>query len=230
LSSLIELNDLSKIYQTGTLAVSAITHINLLINAPEMVAIMGPSGSGKSTMMNILGLLDRPTSGTFLFNGQNTAEFNDDQLAEFRNQKVGFVFQAFFLLPRLNAQQNVALPLLYRGIHPTEAYKRALAIMEEIHIDHLYRNKSYEMSGGEQQRVAIARALIGNPEIILADEPTGALDSKTGQEIINIFVNLNKNDKKTIIIITHDLNIAKQCQRIITLRDGKIIDDKKHEN
>lgn len=194
-----------------------------------MIAIIGPSGSGKSTTMNILGLLDRPTSGIFLFNGHDTAKFNDNQLAEFRNQRVGFVFQSFFLLPRLNAQQNVALPLLYRDINLKEANQKASVMLEKVHIGHLYRNKPFEMSGGEQQRVAIARALVGEPDIILADEPTGALDSQTSQEIMNIIIDLNKKEGKTIIIITHDSNIAKQCRRIISLQDGKIIGDKNNE-
>jgi putative ABC transport system ATP-binding protein len=226
LSSLIELNHVDKIYQTGEIAIVALKDINLTINEQELVAIIGASGSGKSTMMNIIGLLDHPTNGEFLLNGRKPADYSDNELARIRNQKIGFVFQSFFLLPRLTAEQNVALPLYYRGISPIETKKCANMMLEKFEIGHLARNYPRQMSGGEQQRVAIARALVGEPDIILADEPTGALDSKTGQEIINLFIHLNRVEKRTIIIITHDSNVSRKCRRIINIKDGSVINDR----
>ena len=203
----------------------ALNHINLTISAKEMLAIIGVSGSGKSTLMNIIGLLDKPTTGEFLLHDKEISTFNADELAEIRNKTIGFVFKSFFLLPRLTAEQNVALPLLYRGVNLQQAKKQANNMLEKVGIAHLHNHKPNQMSGGEQQRVAIARALIGQPDIILADEPTGSLDTKTGQEILDLFSNLNTIDKKTVVIITHDPNISKQCQRIVNLKDGKIISD-----
>jgi putative ABC transport system ATP-binding protein len=226
LSSLIELRGVSKTYHTGEIAIEALRNVDLTINKQELVAIVGASGSGKSTMMNILGLLDRPTTGEFLLNGENVAAFNDNVLAETRNRAIGFVFQSFFLLPRLTAEQNVELPLFYRGVAQAEAKERANAMLAKVEIGHLARNRPRQMSGGEQQRVAIARALVGEPDIILADEPTGALDSRTGQEIINLFIHLNQVEKRTVIIITHDSNVSRQCRRVVTIRDGKIITDR----
>lgn len=226
--SLIRFNNVTKIYQTGETALRALNSVDLSIKKNELVGIVGVSGSGKSTMMNIIGLLDTPTSGTFTFSGKDVSSFNENQLAEIRNKKIGFVFQSFFLLARLNAIQNVTMPLLYRGISSNIAKKQASQMLEKLKIGHLGTHKPNQMSGGEQQRVAISRALIGEPDIILADEPTGSLDSKTGHEIIDLFIKLNKDEGKTIIIVTHDLNVAKQCKRIITLKDGQIITDKKH--
>lgn len=223
--SLIELKNINKIYQTGTIALRALKDVSLVIDSLEMVAIVGVSGSGKSTMMNIIGLLDLPTSGKFLLNGKQVSLIAEDELAEIRNKTIGFVFQSFFLLPRLKALQNVVLPLLYRGYNFKKALKTAENIMAKLGISHLCDNKPNQMSGGEQQRVAIARALIGNPEIILADEPTGSLDTKTGREIMSLFAKLHEIDHKTVIIITHDQSISEQCGRIITLQDGRIIND-----
>jgi putative ABC transport system ATP-binding protein len=226
LSSLIELKNVGKIYQTGEIAIPALSDINLSIKEQELVAIIGASGSGKSTLMNIVGLLDRPTTGEFLLNGEKVMDFNDDELAEVRNRKIGFVFQSFFLLPRLTAEQNVELPLFYRGVGVGEAKERVTEILAKLEIGHLARSRPRQMSGGEQQRVAIARALVGKPDIILADEPTGSLDSKTGQEILNLFIHLNQIEKCTVIVITHDFNISRQCRRVVSIKDGKIISDR----
>jgi putative ABC transport system ATP-binding protein len=225
LSPLIKLNNVTKIYQTGETALRALNDVSLSISEHEFVAIMGGSGSGKSTMMNILGLLDHPTSGSYFLSEKEVTSLNDDERAYIRNRKIGFIFQLFFLLPRLNAEQNVMLPLLYRGIAKKEAQEYALAMLEKVHIAHLHHHKPNQMSGGEQQRVAIARALVGDPSIILADEPTGALDSKTSQDLMKLFFSLYEKEKKTIAIVTHDPKVAKQCKRIITIEDGKIIGD-----
>lgn len=203
----------------------ALNHVDVQIEKHQLVAIIGQSGSGKSTMMHMIGLLDRPTSGSYLLNNKEVSKLSDDELSAIRNETIGFAFQAFFLLPRFTATQNVMLPLLYRNIDIDEARKRAIAMLEKIEIGRLKDNKPSQMSGGQQQRVAIARALVGNPEIILADEPTGALDSSTSQEVLNIFLNLNKKDRKTVIIVTHDPHVAEQCERIITVCDGKIEKD-----
>lgn len=225
MSFLIELKNITKIYQTSEMALRALDDVSLAIKSQEILAIIGASGSGKSTMMNIIGLLDKPTSGAFLLNGKNVTRFDENKLAEIRNQTIGFIFQLFYLLPRLTAEQNVALPLLYRGTPAVDAKKQVLATLEQVGIPHLARKRPNQMSGGEQQRVAIARALVGKPDVLLADEPTGSLDSKTGQEIIDLFIKLNKKYKKTVIIITHDPNISKQCKRVVTLKDGQIISD-----
>lgn len=223
--SLIELNHITKIYQTGETALKALDEIDLSINKHELIAIMGTSGSGKSTLMNMIGLLDRPTSGTILFNDKKTSTFTDDNMAYFRNEKIGFVFQTFFLLSRLNVERNTMLPLLYRGMNIKQARKEAYTILEKLGIARLYHHKPYQLSGGEQQRVAIARALVGNPDIILADEPTGSLDSKTGQEVIDLFIQLHQQENRTIIMVTHNADIAAQFHRTIMLKDGKIVKD-----
>jgi putative ABC transport system ATP-binding protein len=193
-----------------------------------MVSIMGPSGSGKSTMMNTLGCLDRPTSGDYILDGESVADMNDDQLASVRNRKVGFVFQSFNLLSRLTALGNVELPLRYAGV--TEGRReRAQAALEAVGLKDRMSHRPYELSGGQQQRVAVARSLVNNPAIIMADEPTGNLDSKVGKEIMNLLLNLNKDLGTTLIIVTHDPNIAEQTQRVIRLRDGELdpaFDDK----
>lgn len=225
MSHLIQLEELSKVYQTGSISVRALNEINLTIDPHEMMAIIGPSGSGKSTMMNIIGLLDRPTSGSFILNGKDMADCSEDELAEIRNRTIGFVFQSFFLLPRLNAEQNIMLPLLYRGVGIKEAQAMANDLLKKLGIGYLNKNKPSQMSGGQQQRVAIARALIGNPDLILADEPTGALDSKTSQEIMDWFLELHNVDKRTVIIITHDANISGQCARVVAIKDGVIVSD-----
>lgn len=222
---MIELREVSKTYSMGGNLIYALKKVNIEIAAGELVAIVGPSGSGKSSIMNILGLLDRPSSGHYYLNNKEVSTLDDNEQASFRNQNVGFVFQSFFLLPRLTALQNVALPLLYRGLHKSEIHTRSEAILKKINIDHLAKNKPNQMSGGQQQRVAIARALVGNPTILLADEPTGALDSKTGQDVMNLFIQLNEEDQTTIIIVTHDPGVAKQCKRIIRMQDGLVIEE-----
>ena len=221
MNTIIELKNVDKIYTAGKLSVPALLRINVAIKAAEMVAIMGPSGSGKSTLMNIIGLLDRPSGGELLID-EKAINLNmpTGKLAQLRGQKIGFVFQTFNLLPRLSALDNVLLPTLYQRGNKTEFKKHAKKLLDQVGLTARINHKPSELSGGERQRVAIARALINNPEVILADEPTGNLDSKSGQEIISILKDLNK-DGKTIIIITHDANIAKHCSRTIHLFDGE---------
>jgi len=221
--SLITLDNITRTYKIGKNKVHALENANLTIGFSELTAIMGASGSGKSTLLNIIGLLDKPTSGTYFLEGKSTSHLNENELAELRNHKVGFVFQAFFLLPKLSIEQNVALPLLYRNINYQNARLKAREHLDQVGILHLAANKPNQLSGGERQRAAIARALVGNPEILLADEPTGALDSKTGQAIMDLFMDLHKNQERTIIIVTHDPAISEQCARTIYLSDGKIV-------
>jgi len=223
--SVINLCNVSKCYQTGSTTVKALNSINLSIELGERVAIVGASGSGKSTLLNILGLLDRPTEGEYFLSGKEVAHLNDDEQSTMRNREIGFVFQSFFLLPRLDALQNVMLPLVYRDTPKEEAKERAMVMLDKLNIAHLSHHKPNQMSGGQQQRVALARALIGNPEVILADEPTGALDSQTSQEVMNLFIKLHEDHSKTVIIVTHDMDIARQCPRIVKVQDGKIISD-----
>lgn len=215
----IEARDLVKTYQMGEFLVEALRGVSFNIRRGEVVSIMGPSGSGKSTMMNTLGCLDRPTSGEYILDGESVAQMNDDQLASVRNRKVGFVFQSFNLLSRLTALGNVELPLRYSGI--TEGRRDiAKSALEAVGLKDRMTHRPYELSGGQQQRVAVARALVNNPAIIMADEPTGNLDSKVGKEIMNLLLNLNKERGTTLIIVTHDPTIAEQTQRVIRLRDG----------
>lgn len=223
----IEARDLRKTYKMGEIEVQALRGVSFTIERGEVVAIMGPSGSGKSTMMNTLGCLDRPTSGDYILDGESVAEMNDDQLASVRNRKVGFVFQSFNLLSRLTALGNVELPLRYAGI--TEGRReRAKAGLEAVGLENRMNHRPYESSGGQQQRVAVARSLVNNPAIIMADEPTGNLDSKVGKEIMNLLLNLKKERGTTLIIVTHDPKIAEQTQRVIRLRDGEL--DTSEEN
>ncbi len=218
---IIELIAVDKIYQSGKLMVPALLGINLAIKPGAMVAIIGPSGSGKSTLMNILGLLDRPSTGQLTIDGQPiNLTMSDTMLAKLRSQKIGFVFQSFNLLPKLSALENVLVPTQYRRDSRAAARERAIKLLKQVGLGERLYHKPTELSGGEKQRVAIARALINNPEIILADEPTGNLDSRSGQEVIDILKTLNR-DGKTVIIITHDATIAKQCQTTIALRDGR---------
>lgn len=217
----IEARNLTKTYMMGEFEVQALRDVSFTIERGEMVSIMGPSGSGKSTMMNTLGCLDRPTSGEYILDGESVAEMNDDQLASVRNRKVGFVFQSFNLLSRLTALGNVELPLRYAGL--TEGRReRAQAALEAVGLKDRMTHRPYELSGGQQQRVAVARALVNNPAIIMADEPTGNLDSKVGKEIMSLLLGLNKERGTTLIIVTHDPNIAEQTQRVIRLRDGEL--------
>ena len=213
--------NLVKTYQMGDVEVQALRGLNMTIQRGEVVAIVGPSGSGKSTLMNILGCLDRPTSGTYILDGESVAGMNDDQHANVRNRKVGFIFQSFNLLSRATALSNVELPLRYSGMR-TGRKERARQSLIAVGLEERIFHKPFELSGGQQQRVAIARALVNNPAIIMADEPTGNLDSKVGQEIMDLLLNLNKQSGTTLIIVTHDPRIAAQTQRTIRIRDGMV--------
>ena len=221
---LIQLVDINKKHFLGDNILHILVNINLEIQKGEFTAIVGPSGSGKSTLMNILGCLDRPTSGEYFLNGKNVAALTDDELANVRNKQVGFVFQSFNLLPRITAQENVALPLIYAGgINEKERLERAAELLEMVGLSDRMGHRPNELSGGQKQRVAIARALINNPSIIMADEPTGNLDSKSSVEIMQIFKDLNEQQGKTVIIVTHDQEIAERAKRVITVRDGVIV-------
>ena len=222
-SPLIQVEGLEKVYRLGSVDVPALRGVDISIRQGEMVAIMGPSGSGKSTLMNILGCLDRPTSGRYLLGGADVGAMNDNELAEIRRGRVGFVFQTFNLLTRMTAQENVELPLLYSG--RDRRSERALEALERVGLGERARHRPTELSGGEQQRVAIARALVNEPSLILADEPTGNLDSKVGQEIMSIFGELNKNEGITVILVTHDADISAAARRVIGLRDGLVVRD-----
>ncbi|MBN2709489.1 MAG: ABC transporter ATP-binding protein [Calditrichaceae bacterium] len=224
---LIQINDVTKIYQLGDINVRALDRVNLIIHKNEYVAIMGPSGSGKSTLMNIVGCLDVLTDGQYVLNDNDVSKLTDDQLAEIRNKEIGFVFQTFNLLPRANSLHNVELPLIYNGTPRNQRKELALKALERVGLGDRALHKPNELSGGQRQRVAIARALINNPSIILADEPTGNLDSKTGEEIMQIFNELNEAGN-TIILVTHEEHIAKHSKRVIKLLDGKIIEDERN--
>ncbi|MEN9978801.1 MAG: ABC transporter ATP-binding protein [candidate division WOR-3 bacterium] len=221
---MIRLQGVFKSYSLGKTVVRALNGISLEISRGEYVALMGPSGSGKSTLMHILGCLDTPDAGSYFFDGDDTARFNDRELARLRNRAFGFVFQSFNLLPRLSALANVELPMLYAGIRRRARIKRATELLELVGLGDRLRHKPNELSGGEMQRVAIARALANEPEVILADEPTGNLDSRTGAEIMRLFDRLAE-EGKTVVIVTHDPGIAEHCRRIVRLRDGEIVAD-----
>lgn len=223
---LIQLENIYKIYKLGDTEVHALDGITLAIEQGEFIAIIGPSGSGKSTLMNILGCLDTPTEGSYLFEGRDMSKLSDDQLAIIRNKHIGFVFQSFNLLPKLDAVENVEVPLTYAGEKGTARRERAVKMLEIVGLGDRIHHKPKELSGGQQQRVAIARALSTDPPVILADEPTGNLDTKSGTEIMQILKELNKSGK-TVILITHDINIAKQARRNVHIQDGKIIEDVK---
>ncbi len=223
---LIEARKLTKIYKIGTVEVPALQEIDLDIDKNEYVAIMGPSGSGKSTLMNLIGCLDTPTSGTYRLAGTLVSELNDDRLAEIRNKEIGFVFQTFNLLPRATALHNVELPLIYAGIPAARRREMAKQALERVGLADRMHHKPNELSGGQRQRVAIARALVNNPSIILADEPTGNLDTKTGDEIMSIFQELHEQGN-TIILVTHEEYIAEHARRIVRLRDGRIEADER---
>lgn len=218
----IETRNLKKIYQMGEIEVRALNGIDMKIKRGSVVSIMGPSGSGKSTLMNLLGCLDRPTEGEYYLDGIQVAKMKDDELANVRNRKVGFVFQSFNLLPRQSAMANVELPMRYSGVTRGRREQAAIAL-RAVGLGDRLTHKPTELSGGQQQRVAIARALVNDPAIIMADEPTGNLDSKSGKEIMDLLLNLNATRETTIIIVTHDPRVAEQTQRIINLMDGKIV-------
>lgn len=218
---MIKVSHLSKIYRNAEVETIALDDASFEIKKGEFVAIMGPSGSGKSTLMHIIGALDLPTSGTYSLDGQDISKLNEDQLADIRNRKIGFVFQSYNLLPRISALKNVILPMIYAGIHKNERVERAKKYLTMVGLENRMEHRSNQLSGGQQQRVAIARALVMNPNILLADEPTGNLATVQGEEIMKIFRELNKHGH-TIIMITHELNIAKYANRIIKILDGKI--------
>ncbi|MBR4723802.1 MAG: ABC transporter ATP-binding protein [Clostridia bacterium] len=221
---MIRLENITKIYKMGQNEVRALDGVSLHIKPREFVSVIGPSGSGKSTLMNMIGCLDVPTGGKYMIDGIDASKMTDNQLADIRNRKIGFIFQQYNLLSKLSALENVELPLIYRGIPSAKRQEMALAALTKVGLADKAMHKPTELSGGQQQRVSVARALCGNPSLILADEPTGALDSKSGVEIMQMIHDLHK-DGNTIVIITHDLSIAKQAERIITIRDGKITSD-----
>lgn len=220
---MIDLRDVTKIYQMGDSEFQALKGISLFIERGELVAIVGPSGSGKSSTMNILGLLDKPTTGEYFLDEQNTRDFTGNQLARLRNQSIGFIFQSFFLLPKLTALQNVGLPLFYANRAASEIKERAMAILDKVGMADYATHRPNELSGGQQQRVAIARALVGEPKILLADEPTGALDTKTSEVVMELLIGMAEGT--TVVIITHDMEVANQCPRVIKIRDGLIQED-----
>ena len=226
---MIETKNLIKEYDVGSQKVKALDGINLSVDEGEFISIMGPSGSGKTTLMNIIGCLDTPTNGTYRLNGRSVSDLTEDELANIRNEEIGFVFQSFHLLARNSALDNVMLPLKYAGTSKNEAIKRSNEALEQVGLSDRSKHTPAELSGGQQQRVAIARALVNNPSILFADEPTGNLDSKTGTDVMNIFKELNNNGQ-TIILITHEDSIAKQSNRIITIMDGLIKSDVKEQH
>ncbi len=223
---IIELENVAKYYKMGDDLVKALDGIDVKINQGDFVAIVGPSGSGKSTMMNMVGALDLPTKGVVYLDGEDITNFEESHLAQIRGNKIGFVFQTFNLIPTLTAAENIALPMIFQGIAKEEREKRVGKILKDISLVHRKNHFPSELSGGERQRVAIGRALANNPEVILADEPTGNLDSKTGLEIMNLFKELNKKGR-TIILVTHDLNLIKYASKVLKIRDGKLENRKK---
>jgi len=229
MNSIIRLHDITKTYKIGTEIINALNGVTLEIFKNEYVALMGPSGSGKSTLMNVLGCLDSPTSGEYILNGLSVAQMLDNELAEVRNKEIGFVFQSFNLLPRSTALDNVTLPLVYAGFSKTDRVTRGKEVLAQVNLEDRMTHKPNELSGGQRQRVAIARALVNHPAIILADEPTGNLDSKTSVEIMGLFEEIHKNGN-TIIIVTHEEDIAQYAHRIIRLRDGKVESDEVNKN
>jgi len=224
--SIIKTDNLVRHFTVGTQTVEALRGVSLDIDKGEFVAIMGPSGSGKSTLMNIIGCLDSPTSGTYYLNNKNVSTLDDDALALIRNNEIGFVFQNFHLLARNTALDNVMLPLKYAGIDKSEQEEIAMEVIKSVDLESRAHHQPSELSGGQQQRVAIARALVNKPSILFADEPTGNLDSKTGDDVMNLFTNLHKQGQ-TIILITHEIEVANQAERIISIKDGKMFEDQK---
>ena len=224
MSALIEFDEVCKYYQMGDTTVKAADHISMKIEKGEFVAIVGQSGSGKSTCMNIIGCLDVPTQGTYRLNGRDVGKMNRNELAAIRNEMLGFIFQQYNLLPKLNLMENVEVPLVYAGVSRAERHKRAKEVLEKVGLGDKLKNKPNQLSGGQQQRVSIARALVRNPPVILADEPTGALDSHTGREVLGMLQELHK-EGHTVVLITHDNSIAVQAERIIRLEDGRVVYD-----
>lgn len=225
---IIEIKGITRDFPLGEEVIHVLKGIDLTINKGEYVALMGPSGSGKSTLMNLLGCLDTPTSGNYVLNGKHVSEMHDDELAEIRNKEIGFVFQTFNLMPRTTALDNVALPMVYAGKSKAERSERATEVLTQVGLDDRMDHKPNQLSGGQRQRVAVARALVNNPAIILADEPTGNLDSKTSVEIMNLFDEIHANGN-TVILVTHEEDIAEHAHRIIRLRDGMIESDVKNK-
>ena len=222
---MIELSEITKTYRMGEVDFAVLSGVSLAVQSGELIAIMGPSGSGKSTLMNIIGCLDRPASGIYRFENREISTMTDDELASVRNVKIGFVFQTFNLLPRFSALKNVEVPLIYSGVPARARRERAAPLLEKVGLGDRMQHKPTELSGGQQQRVAIARALVNNPPLLLADEPTGNLDSHSGEEILNILTGLNRQGV-TIIIVTHDKDVAARCKRLINLKDGQIMSDR----
>lgn len=227
MSALIEFDEVCKYYQMGDTTVKAADHITMKIEKGEFVAIVGQSGSGKSTCMNIIGCLDVPTHGTYRLNGKDVGRMSRNELASVRNEMLGFIFQQYNLLPRLNLMENVEVPLVYAGIGRAERHARAKEVLEQVGLGDKLRNRPNQLSGGQQQRVSIARALVRNPAVILADEPTGALDSQTSRVVMDLFHELHEKYHKTIVLITHNPELAEECQRVLTLRDGLIVGERK---
>ncbi len=221
---MIELKDITKTYRMGEVDITVLSGVSLRVRQGELIAIMGPSGSGKSTLMNIIGCLDRPSTGVYRFEDREIGTLTDDELALVRNIKIGFVFQTFNLLPRFSALKNVEVPLIYSGVPARTRRERAVPLLEKVGLSERMDHKPTELSGGQQQRVAIARALVNNPPLLLADEPTGNLDSRSGEEILNILTGLNRQGV-TVIIVTHDQHVASRCRRNILLKDGQIVSD-----
>jgi putative ABC transport system ATP-binding protein len=229
MDEVIHFKEIVKNYKIGVVVVNALRSVSLTINRNEYVAIMGPSGSGKSTLMNIIGCLDTPTSGHYFLNDQDVSKMEDNQLAEIRNKEIGFVFQTFNLLPRYSALENVMLPLIYAGISKQERMERAKIVLDSVGLADRMLHKPNELSGGQRQRVAVARALINKPSIILADEPTGNLDSKTSVDIMNLFAEIHQRGN-TVVLVTHEEDIARHAHRIVRLRDGHVESDYRNEN
>jgi putative ABC transport system ATP-binding protein len=219
---LISIRDIRRSFKVGEVDVEILKGVNLDVDKGELLSIMGTSGGGKSTLMNIIGLLDAPTSGQYLLEGRDVTKLTDAELSDYRNRQIGFVFQQFNLLQRLTALDNVGLPLVYRGVSTQERRERAMELLDKVGMADRAHHKPTELSGGQQQRVAIARAFVGRPSIIMGDEPTGALDTQVGQEIMNLFIQLNKEEGVTVMLITHDPGIAKQCNRVVRMKDGVV--------